>query len=58
MNELTDYDNNKIVENISCKYLKDNIKYVDIIYIILTNNMEKIYLIIKYIQSFWIVLIK
>lgn len=41
INEITDYNNNKIVENISCKYLKDNIKYEDIIYIILTNNMKK-----------------
>ena len=38
---LTDFEGNKIVEILECEYIKNNIKKKDITYLILTKNMEK-----------------
>lgn len=39
--DLTHNDNNKIVEQILCKYTKTNILNEDNIYLIITKNMKK-----------------
>ena len=38
--DLTDYNNQKIVEKINCKYMKNNLIKEDAIYLILTKNIK------------------
>ena len=38
--DLTEYNNQKIVEKINCKYMKNNLFKEDIIYLILTKNIK------------------
>ena len=38
--DLTDYNNGKIVQKLTCKYMKNNLIKEDLIYLILTKNIK------------------